>query len=416
MLHRPGPWPLYTQKELRRKQTKDNCVLDLSRIIYIYNHVYIYIYVDNWFSLTRKATSKFLSIPGVNQHVQLSTGDCRKTWSTCTKVWTALVFVGQLPQFIDSDCFWKQSSICSEIASLYILSQVASRVEDRSKIQIQLRLRCSDILGHGQSPLSACFCSRPAWEVACILWHVTSKTKCISGNNAYLMNDAQPFSNRLISLPWQKNVLRPCCTICWSREHLKRGFRWRSTSNNDLYVNGLVTRKSTGQDGFYMCLPSTIGGSCKWKSSNSVSGFAYSLAKPRLCFPLAVAHAIGNIGPHGCPLLGSPCTVWEGLHYNRYINTARGSTSREHLCWTSTSKQLCMVCFPNTDLNKLDVGCSALVGTGDQLTGSLLALEAAPDKRKRETSAGRQLCLSRNCAYSTIAIPTGMMMTINSWI
>lgn len=113
-------------------------------------------------------------------------------------------FVGQLPQFIDSDCFWKQSSICSEIASLYILSQVASRVEDRSKIQIQLRLRCYDILGHGQSPLSACFCSRPAWEVACILWHVTSKTKCISGNNAYLMNDAQPFSNRLISLPWQK--------------------------------------------------------------------------------------------------------------------------------------------------------------------------------------------------------------------
>ena len=54
----------------------------------------IYIYVDNWFSLTRKATSKFLSIPGVNQHVQLSTGDCRKTWSTCTKVWTALVFCG----------------------------------------------------------------------------------------------------------------------------------------------------------------------------------------------------------------------------------------------------------------------------------------------------------------------------------
>ena len=140
------------------------------------------------------------------------------------------------------------------------------------------------------------------------------------------------------------------------------------------------------------------------------------IGQTQALLPLAVAHAIGNIGPHGCPLLGSPCTVWEGLHYNRYINTARGSTSREHLCWTSTSKQLCMVCFPNTDLNKLDVGCSALVGTGDQLTGSLLALEAAPDKRKRETSAGRQLCLSRNCAYSTIAIPTGMMMIINSWI
>lgn len=26
------------------------------------------------------------------------------------------------------------------------------------------------------------------------------------------------------------------------------------------------------------------------------------------------------------------------------------------------------------------------------------------------------MCLSRNCAYSTIAIPTGMMMIINSWI
>ena len=109
--------------------------------------------------------------------------------------------MGQLPQIIDSDC------ICSEIASLYTLSQVASRVEDRSKIQIQLRLRCYDILGHGQSPLSACFCSQPVREVACILWHVTSKTKCISGNNAYLMNDAQPFSNRLISLPWQKKRL-----------------------------------------------------------------------------------------------------------------------------------------------------------------------------------------------------------------
>lgn len=146
---------------------------------------------------------------------------------------------------------------------------------------------------------------------------------------------------------------------------------------------------------------------------------------PRLCFPLAVAHAIGNIGPHGCPLLGSPCTVWEGLHYNRYSGHCKGFYFKGAPL-LNLDIEAAMVCFPNTDLNKLDVGCSALVGTTKQSpkfintyrgpTHWLLACLGSGPWQAQETSAGRQMCLSRNCAYSTIAIPTGMMMIINSWI